>query len=82
MVRGELKVSWWVCYVVIRTLLMGFSSRFFFFFLFVLPPLFLSFCPLVVRFLMRRAVYLLIPVFRIRCIFAIEFLYVQRDGNG
>lgn len=37
MVRGELKVSWWVCYVVIRTLLMGFSSRFFsfsFFFFF------------------------------------------------
>lgn len=49
-VRGELKVSWWVCYAVIRTLLMGFRFLFFFFPFF--PPLvpFFHFCPLVVRF--------------------------------
>lgn len=28
---GELKVSWWVCYLVIRTLLIGFSFVSFFF---------------------------------------------------
>lgn len=46
---GELKVSWWVCYLVIRTLLIGFSFVSFFF---PFPPTPSHFA---VRFLMRRS---------------------------